>query len=154
MEKSVTITYNIVNPGKRGSAVEEAVLDEVKRICDAVKAPIAGVVVNCRQTGKKPVAMPTFDELMKLQYDLQIGEITINKSYSNIESPTPHEILEELRRLHDEFGDQISEIGDDDSEDVEIALQNIYVEMETQLDALEDALGGDENGQCLLLSNE
>lgn len=142
MEKSITITYNIVDPGKRGSMVAKAVIDEIKRIHDAVNAPIDGVVINCRQSGKKPDAMPTFDELMSLQNELQIGEVTINKSFTNKESRTPQEIMEKLRGLHDELGDQISEI-DDDPQTATSALESIYAQMETQIDALEDAIGGE-----------
>ena len=140
MKKSVTITYNIVNPGKKGSMVEKAVIDEIKCIRDAVKTPIAGVVINCRQSGKKSAVMPMFDELMSVQDDLQIGEISINRSFSNKESHAPQEILEKLRELHDELGDQISEI-DDDHQTATSALESIYAQMETQLDALDDALG-------------
>lgn len=140
MGKSVTITYDIVNPEKRDSTVAKTVTDEIKRICDTVKSPIDAVVINCRQADKKIAEMPTFDELMKLQNDLHIGEITVNKSYSNTESRSPQEILDELRRLHDEFGDQIGEI-EEDPEGVVSALQSIYAEMEIQLDALDDALG-------------
>ena len=81
MEKSVKITYSIVNPGKKGSAVAKTVIDEIRRILDAVNTPLDGVVINCRQTGKKPVDMPMFDELMSIQDDLQIGEIRINRSH-------------------------------------------------------------------------
>lgn len=139
MEKSITITYDIVNPGKRGSAVAKAVSDEIKRIHDAVNAPLDGVVINCRQSGKKPADMSMFDELMSIQDDLQIGEITINKSFSNKESRAPQEILEKLRELHDELGDQISEI-DDDPQSATSELESIYAQMETQLDVLEDVL--------------
>lgn len=47
--------------------------------------------------------------------------------------------LEELRRLHDELGDQINEIYDD-SEDASSALADIHAEMETQLDALAESI--------------
>lgn len=137
MEKSLVITYNIADPGKNGSAVVKAVSEEIRRIHDAVKGPISAVVINCLQTGSKSSAVPTFEELMQLQSPLQIGEITVNKNYSNTESRSPQEILEELRRLHDEFGNQINSIEDDAGG----ALQNIHEEMETQLDVLEDALG-------------
>lgn len=140
MEKSITIIYDIVNPGKSGTAVEKSIIDELKRINDTLETPIDGVVINCRQSGKKSVVMPTFDRVLKLQNDLQIGEISINKSYSNEESRTAREILEELRRLHDEFGALIDE-NEEESEDDGSALQNIYAEMEEQLDALEDAIG-------------
>ena len=145
MEKSITIIYDIVNPGKSGTAVEKSIIDELKRINGAVETPINGVVINCRQSGKKPVAMPTFDRVLKLQNDLQIGEISINKSYSNEEFRTPREILEELRRLHDELGALIDD-NEEASEDDGSALQNIYAEMEEQLDALEDAIDFNENG--------
>ena len=58
------------------------------------------------------------------------------------ETRTPQEILDELRRLHDEFGDQISEF-EEDPKTASSALESIYAEMEIQLDALEDALGGE-----------
>ena len=137
MEKSVRIIYDIVNPGKKGSAVEKTVIGEIKCIRDAVKTPIAGVVINCRQSGKKPAIMPMFEHVVSLQDDLQVAGITVNKSYSNKESRTPQEILEKLRDLHEELGDQISEI----EENADSALQDIYDEMETQIDALEDAIG-------------
>lgn len=140
MEKSITIIYDIVNPGKSGTAVEKSIIDELKRINDTVETPINGVVINCRQSGKKSVVMPTFGRVLKLQNDLQIGEISINKSYSNEESRTPREILEELRRLHDELGALIDD-NEEESEDDGSALQNIYAEMEEQLDALENAIG-------------
>ena len=153
MEKTVKITYNIVNPGKKGSAVEKAVVDEIKCIRDAVKTPITGVVINCRQSGKKPAIMPMFDDVVSLQNELQIGEVTVNKSFSNKESHAPQEILERMRELHDELGDQISEI-DDDPQTATSALESIYAQMEMQLDALEDALGDDDKGQRPLLSND
>ena len=138
MEKSVTITYEIVNPGKRGLEVEKAITEELKRIYDAI-GPISGVVVKCSQHGKRTAALPMFEKLMDLQRPLQIGEIKIKRNYSQSESPTPKKILDELRRLHDEFGDLISEI-EDDPEWASSALESTYVEMEKQLDALEDAL--------------
>jgi len=136
MEKSIGITYDITNPGKKGTAVVKAISEEIKRIHDAV-GHIDKVVVNCRQTGKTLSAMPEFDEVTALQVSLGIGEVTINKKYSNDESRTPREILEDLRRLHDELGDQISEI-EDSSEDAGDALQSIYDEFESRLDELED----------------
>lgn len=153
MEKSITITYNIVNPGEMGSAVTKAVIGEIRRIHDAVNVPLDGVVINCHQTGKKPDAMPSFDELTSLQSELQIGEVAINKSLLNRESCTSQEILKKLRRLHDEFGDQISEL-EDDYQTATSALESIYAQMEMQLDALEDAIGGDEKGHCPLWGND
>lgn len=141
MKNAVTITYDILNPGKRGSAVAKTIAEEVKRIHDAI-GPISGVVVNCRQSGKKREALPTFEELMDLQLPLQIGEVTVNKNYSNKKSLSPRRILDGLRRLHDEFGDQISEF-EEDPKTASSALESIYAEMEIQLDALEDALDGE-----------
>ena len=141
MEKSVAITYNIVNPGKEGSALAKTITEELKRIHDAI-GPISGVVVNCRQSGKKREALPTFEELMDLQLPLQIGEVTVNKNYSNKKSPSPRRILDGLRRLHDEFGDQIGEF-EEDPKTASSALESIYAEMEVQLDALGDALDGE-----------
>ena len=46
--------------------------------------------------------------------------------------------MEELRRLHDQLGDKINEI-EDDFEYTSSALEDIHAEMETQLDALEEA---------------
>lgn len=66
---------------------------------------------------------------------------------------TPQEILEEWRRIHEKFGTQIGEIGEG-PETGSIALQSIYVERGTQLDAFEDALGGEERGRHPLLSDE
>ena len=36
MEKTVTITYDIVDPGERGLEVEKTITEEVKRIYDAL----------------------------------------------------------------------------------------------------------------------
>ena len=141
MEKSVAITYNIVNPGKEGSALAKTITEELKRIHDAI-GPVSGVVVNCSQSGKKSGALPTFEELMDLQLPLQIGEISVNTNYSNKKLPSPRKILDELRRLHDEFGDQISEF-EEDPKTASSAFESIYAEMEIQLDALEDALDGE-----------
>ena len=141
MGKTVTITYDIVDPGERGLEVEKTITEEVKRIYDAI-GPISGVVVNCSQSGKMPEALPMFEELMDLQRPLQIGEIKVNRKYSSKESPTPKKILDELRRLHDEFAASIDDI-EDDPEGASSDLLNIYAEMENQLDALEDALGGE-----------
>jgi len=79
MEKTIGITYDITNPGKKGSAAAKTIAEEIKRIQDAV-GQIDKVVVNCRQTDKKPSAMPEFDEVMALQVSLGIGEVTVNKS--------------------------------------------------------------------------
>ena len=51
----------------------------------------------------------------------------------------PRAILKRLSELHDQLGDPIGEI-EDDPEDAASGLENIYTEMETQLDALEEAL--------------
>ncbi len=65
-----------------------------------------------------------------------------DKKSSNGGNRTPEGIVDELRRLHDELGDQISEL-EEDPETTTSALQCIYAEMEIQLDALEDALGAE-----------
>ena len=70
------------------------------------------------------------------------SQIKVNRKYSSKESPTPKKILDELRRLHDEFAASIDDI-EDDPEDASSDLLNIYAEMENQLDALEDAFGGE-----------
>ena len=144
MEKSIRIIYDIVNPdsGKRGTKVVKAVAEEIGRIHDAVECPISTVVINCRQVGGKPVVMPAFEELTQLRLPLQIDKFAVRKNYSRTESASPLEILEELRRLHDELGEQIGEI-EEDFEDAVSALQSIYDEMETQLDALDNALDGE-----------
>lgn len=141
MEKSIGITYDVADPGKKGTAVAKTISEEIKRIHDAV-GQIDKVVVNCRQTDKKPSAMPEFDEVAALQVSLGIGEVTVNKKYSNEKSRKPREILEDLRRLHEELGDQISEI-EDSPEDAGDALQSIYDEFESRLDELADALRGE-----------
>jgi len=139
MEKSIGITYDITDLGKKGMAVVKAIAEEIQRIHDAV-GHIDKVVVNCRQTGKTPSAMPEFDEVTALQVSLGIGEVTVNKKYSNEKPRTPCEILEDLRRIHDELGGQISEI-EDSPEDASDALQSICDEFESRLDELADALG-------------
>ena len=63
----------------------------------------------------------------------------IDNNADDCNSNDPRAILKRLRELHDQLGDQISEI-EDDPEDAASGLENIYTEMETQLDALEEAL--------------
>ena len=64
---------------------------------------------------------------------------SIDNNADDCNSNDPRAILKRLRELHDQLGDQISEI-EDDPEDAASGLENIYTEMETQLDALEEAL--------------
>ena len=63
----------------------------------------------------------------------------IDNNADDCNSNDPRAILKRLRDLHDQLGDQIGEI-EDDPEDAASGLENIYTEMETQLDALEEAL--------------
>ena len=63
----------------------------------------------------------------------------IGNNADDCNSNDPRAILKRLRELHDELGDQIGEI-EDDPEDAASGLEDIYAEMETQLDALEEAL--------------
>ena len=63
----------------------------------------------------------------------------IDNNDDDCKSNDPRAILKRLRELHDQLGDQIGEI-EDDPEDAASGLENIYTEMETQLDALEEAL--------------
>lgn len=62
----------------------------------------------------------------------------IDNNDDDCKSNDPRAILKRLRDLHDQLGDQIGEI-EDDPEDAANCLENIYTEMETQLDALEEA---------------
>ena len=64
---------------------------------------------------------------------------SISNNAGNCTVNDPRAILKRLRELHDQLGDQIGEI-EDDPEDAASGLENIYTEMETQLDALEEAL--------------
>ena len=63
----------------------------------------------------------------------------IGNNADDCNSNDPRAILKRLRELHDELGDQLGEI-EDDPEDAASGLEDIYTEMETQLDALEEAL--------------
>ena len=63
----------------------------------------------------------------------------IDNNADDCNSNDPRAILKRLRDLHDQLGDQIGEI-EDDPEDAASGLENIYTEMETQLDALEEVL--------------
>lgn len=143
MEKSVAITYSITNPGKRAADVLRTIEDELKCIHDAIGDQIGNVVINFYQSGKEFIPVPmTLENQLALQTALNIGNIKINSKYrkgkSNRKSPTPEAVLEKLRELHDQLGDQISDI-EDDPEDAASGLEDIYTEMETQLDALEEA---------------
>lgn len=69
---------------------------------------------------------------------------SISNNAGNCNVNDPRAILKRLRELHDELGDQIGEI-EDDPEDAASGLENIYTEMETQLDALESVLEEDED---------
>ena len=68
------------------------------------------------------------------KFDQIIERIDNNAGNCNVNNPRA--ILKRLRDLHDQLGDQISEI-DDDPETASSALEDIHAEMETQLDALE-----------------
>ena len=63
----------------------------------------------------------------------------IDNNADDCNSNDPGAILKRLRGLHDQLGDQIGEI-EDDPEDAASGLEDIYAEMETQLDALESVL--------------
>ena len=71
---------------------------------------------------------------------------SISNNAGNCNVNDPRAILKRLRDLHDQLGDQIGEI-EDDPEDAASGLEIIYTEMETQLDALEEAfeIEGNEN---------
>ena len=145
---SRTITYGITDPGKDGPAIMWTIADELPRIHDATGGRINKGVIDCHYSTQASLSAPfevDYEKTTSLQADLNIGEFTIHTNYRNSEcadedSRDIKAILEELRRLHDELGDQISEIGDD-PEDASSALEGIYVEMETPLDALEEAIG-------------
>ena len=63
----------------------------------------------------------------------------IDNNDDDCKSNDPRAILKRLRELHDQLGDQLGEI-EDDPEDAASGFENIYTEMGTQLDALEEAL--------------
>ena len=145
---SRTITYGITDPGKDGPAIMRTIADELPRIYDATGGRIDKVVIDCHYSTQASLSSPfevDYEKTTSLQTDLKIGEFTIrtnyrNSKYADEDSRDIKAILEELRRLHDQLGDQIGEI-EDDPEDAANCLENIYTEMETQLDALEEALG-------------
>ena len=68
----------------------------------------------------------------------------IGNNDDDCKSNDPRAILKRLRDLHDQLGDQIGEI-EDDPEDAASGLEDIYTEMETQLDALESVLEEEED---------
>ena len=145
---SRTITYGITDPCKDGPAIMRTIADELPRIHDAIGGRIDKVVIDCHYSTQSSLSSPfevDYDKATSLQTDLKIGEFTIrtnyrNSKYADEDSRDIKAILEELRRLHHELGDQISEI-DDDPETASSALDDIHAEMETQLDALEEAIG-------------
>ena len=144
---SRTITYGVTVPGKDGPAIMRTIADELPRIHDAIGDGIDKVVIDCRYSTQDSLTSPfevDYDKTTILQTDLNIGEFSIRTNYHNGKNADEYScdikaILEELRRLHDELGDKINEI-EDDFEDTSSALENIHAEMETQLDALEEAL--------------
>lgn len=148
---SRTITYGVTDPGKDGPAIMRTIADELPRIHDAIGDRIDKVAIDCHYSTQSSLSSPfevDYDKTTSLQADLNIGEFTIRTNYRNSEyadedSRNIKAILEELRRLHNELGDQIGEI-EDDPEDAASGLENIYTEMETQLDALEEALEEEE----------
>jgi len=71
------------------------------------------------------------------KFDQIIERIDNNAGNCNVNNPRA--ILKRLRDLHDQLGDQISAI-DDDPETASSALEDIHAKIETQLDALEEAL--------------
>jgi len=145
VKKSIEIAYNITDPAKKGPAIMRTIASELRSIHDVVGDQISKVVINCQYSDKASIGMPlVLDDQTSLQTDLDIGEFTVrtnyrNSKYADEDSRDIKAILEELRRLHDELGDQIDEI-EDDPEDACSALEDIHAEMETQLDALEEAL--------------
>lgn len=104
------------------------------------------VVIDCHYSTQAFLSSPfevDYEKTTSLQTDLKIGEFTIhtnyhNSKYADEDSCDIKAILEELRRLHDQLGDKINEI-EDDFEDTSSALEDIHAEMETQLDAIEEA---------------
>ena len=141
MGKSIAITYNITDTEMDGTSIMRMIADELRRIHDVVGDQISKVVIKCQRTdwSSRPLV---FKDQTELQTDLNIDEITINNEYGNDKngdknSHVPESILEELRRIHDELSDAIMEI-DNDPEDTSSALAQIYAELRTQIDALED----------------
>lgn len=143
---SRTITYGVTDPGKDGPAIMRTIADELPRIHDAIGDRIDKVAIDCHYSTQSSLSSPfevDYEKTTSLQTDLKIGEFTIYSNYRNSKyaDEDPRDIkaiLEELRRLHDQLGDQIGEI-EDNPEDAANCLENIYTEMETQLDALEEA---------------
>ena len=141
------VTYEVTDPGKNGPAIMRAIVDELPRIHDAIGDGIDKVVIDCRYSTQDSLISPfevDYDKTTSLQTDLNIGEFSIRTNYHNGKyadegSRDIKSILEELRRLHDELGEQIREM-DYDAEAASSALEDIHAEMETQLDALEEAL--------------
>ena len=143
MGKSIAITYNITDPEMDGTSIMRMIADELRRIHDVVGDQISKVVIKCQRTDSASMPL-VFKDQIELQTNLGIDEITIHNEYSGDKNGdenlhTPESILEELRRIHDELSDAITEINDD-SEDASSALEQIYTELKIQLDALEDAL--------------
>ena len=144
---SRTVTYSITDPGKDGPAIMRTIADELPRIHDATGGRIDKVVIDCHYSTQASLSSPfevDYEKTTSLQTDLKIGEFTIrtnyrNSKYADENSRDIKAIFEELRRLHHQLGDQISKI-DDDPETASSALEDIHAEMETQLDALEEAL--------------
>lgn len=154
MGKSITITYEIENPGERGSAVAQSVIDEIKRMQDVAGGAIHEVVINWSQSGNEDSLRPKYEKkILGLQEELQIRAIAVHQYTNDIqsdfpskESRTPHEVLEDLRGLHDELSDAANDLegldDPEDAEDVALSLQQVYVKMEKRLDELEDVLEG------------
>ena len=144
---SRTITYGVTDPGKDGPAIMRTIADELPRIHDATGGRIDKVVIDCHYSTQSSLSSPfevDYDKTTSLQINLNIGEFTIrtnyrNSKYADEDSRDIKAILEELRRLHDQLGDQIGEI-DDDPETASSALEDIHAKIETQLAALEEAL--------------
>ena len=143
---SRTITYGVTDPGKDGPAIMRTIADELPRIHDATGGRIDKVVIDCHYSTQAFLSSPfevNYEKTTSLQTDLKIGEFTIhtnyhNSKYADEDSRDIKAILEELRRLHDQLGDKINEI-EDDFEDTSSALEDSHAEMETQLDAIEEA---------------
>lgn len=154
MGKSISITYEIENPGKRGSAVAQSVIDEIKCMQDVAGGAIHEVVINWSQLGNEESLKPKYEKkILGLQEELQIRAVAIHQNTNGVQSDfpsketrAPHEVLEDLRDLHDELLDAANDLeGLDDPEEVEdvaLSLQHVYVEMEKRLNELEDVLEG------------
>ena len=141
------ITYDVTDPGKDGPAIMRTIVDELPRIRDAIGDRIDKVVIDCHYSTQASLSSPfevDYDTTTSLQTDLNIGEFTIrtnyrNSKYADEDTRGIKAILEKLRELHDQLGDQIGEI-EDDPEAAVSGLENIYTEMETQLDALGEVI--------------